>query len=954
MVSHDRNVQALMDARCLAWGVIYEIARGVTRGAWKWSDVTPEKLDRLKGTNVQSAYKVNTIIGDKPVPIQPPASDVWAEYDREEKAIKENLTRGLGLMGEWEGQRNWYGGSIQQRVRLVKNPTSSRLAYSFQLEKPEIRRSNRFSRFLGSRRMLQLSVPDDLLLREGDQLRGFLSGVKLVLCGRIYVPFHAKDNSLYMMESDEDYQRKPLPFYGDEHRLSFAEFVKWHNPLSLNSNQPISKWSTRWALGLSTSVPVLEFAPEDIFSIDDKSSQGKPPAAKCMTDGCGFINGAGLTQIMRIMEYPNRPTAVQGRIAGSKGMWVLHPDPSEQFADGPPKIWIRPSQDKIKLPPLALVDRAHLIFDLLAPSRTTIPSRISAQTIVNLSFNGVPNEVITSLMKEGLGEEVKSLTEWNGPDAMVSVWRAVERAGHVVHSRLRKRAAGQARALGLGRDRSEKDAEQDSDDDFGKEEASSPLSPGYDGQPSSVYESAMTLIQAGFHPINLQPLFDKLKIILTMVINQYVSSFHMPVQESADAYIIPDPFGVLKEGEIHFRSSESLTNPATGAQFDTVRGEVLVTAVSHPKLDNYYGVIVFSTKGDRSLASWLGGGDTVTLIWSKPLVDSFKNSPFTEELVGLLNAFESHVESVMDFDERVVTLSAGQAQKEFQTILLLGLAETKVGLYSKFHDLAAHKSCRFTTCLDSSKTGLRVRSEIFKKDHGAYASKAAYYMKKVETSDRFLVTNNTTYITKRHTSEPFILDVIVHEGLKLRDTHLNQYEKRGETLNRKLDKDLCKPFEDAEKRAVNAEKQGFPGLSHNLHEIKEHVDGVGIFWKRISAQSAREREGSPRKNSKHTSSQESSNDNYRKIASEFAKELPFKNGCHFSEGEIEKIKASYLYACTPYSSSPKAAFAAAHADLCNIKAQAARGITFTPQFAESFSITSSTIRVLTMLHNSEE
>lgn len=30
---------------------------------------------------------------------------------------------------------------------------------------------------------------------------------------------------------------------------------------------------------------------------------GKPPAEKIMTDGCGYISGAALTAIMRVMKY---------------------------------------------------------------------------------------------------------------------------------------------------------------------------------------------------------------------------------------------------------------------------------------------------------------------------------------------------------------------------------------------------------------------------------------------------------------------------------------------------------------------------------------------------------------------------------------------------------------------------------------------------------------------------
>jgi RNA-dependent RNA polymerase len=89
--------------------------------------------------------------------------------------------------------------------------------------------------------------------------------------------------------------------------------------------------------------------------------RGGSPAEKIVTDGCGFISGAGLTSIMRVMRYPARPTAVQGRIAGAKGMWVLHPDPGHQVADGQPRIWICDSQNKnkINLGPLGEIDAAH-------------------------------------------------------------------------------------------------------------------------------------------------------------------------------------------------------------------------------------------------------------------------------------------------------------------------------------------------------------------------------------------------------------------------------------------------------------------------------------------------------------------------------------------------------------------------------------------------------------------
>lgn len=41
--------------------------------------------------------------------------------------------------------------------------------------------------------------------------------------------------------------------------------------------------------------------------------------------------------------------------------------------------------------------------------------------------------------------------------------------------------------------------------------------------------------------------------------------------------IFLDPYGVLEEGQIHFRSSEPIINPSTGEQTDIILGDVLVS-----------------------------------------------------------------------------------------------------------------------------------------------------------------------------------------------------------------------------------------------------------------------------------------------------------------------------------------------------------------------------------------
>ncbi|KAG2358031.1 RNA dependent RNA polymerase-domain-containing protein [Suillus spraguei] len=950
-IAHCTKAQKLFDQYKLAWGTIFELARGITRGMWTFQDLTEHRLQKLKGSNAESAWKVATIMADKVPSAKGAPSELWLEYDREQLAIVENKGRGLGTMGQWEGKEHWYGGKIQQVARVVKAGTSFKL----ELEKPEIRRSHRFARFLGSRRIFQVRVPDNLTYdKVGSALREFLISSKFVLCGRVFVPFHAKEGSMYLLETNENIDRQTNLGDGDSHRLTLYQFVKWHNPLRLNRKQPISKWSTRWALGLSTSVPTIEFAPENIFFIGDQHAvdwgEGKPPAEKIMTDGCGYISGAALTAIMRVMKYSSRPTAVQGRIAGAKGMWVLHPNPAHQTPDGPPTIWIRDSQNKIKLGSLHKVDSAHRIFDLLAPSRVTGPSRLSSQTLVNLAHGRVPLPVLKELMADGLHEEVRQLTEWSGPDSMLMVWRAVEQVGRVVTSRLRRRIAGQARALGLGqlRPNDELAAGIDDCDDSGSvNRGRNPHS----GEPLTPHESVLELLQAGFHPLKLDRLFSKLEYVVTQVLDEYIEKFHIPVKESLEAYIIPDPYGVLEEGQIHFRSSELITDPESGTQMDIVTGSVLVwrnptrlpsdvqkvTAVSHPKLADYFDVIVFPVKGERSLASYLGGGDTVTVVWSKRLVENFHTSPLCTAPAGLTGDFEREVEHVEDFDTRVTSLSKKEAQIAFQKVLLLGLAETKIGLYSKFHDLAVYErgyasaaairlAYMFTTCLDASKTGLRVKAHVFEKDRKSCGNRKPYYMAALEQS------TEGQAISKRKDSTPYILDVLVDEGRRLRDDFLKQYSVLRSSSTNTTDHDLTSPYLSASHRATQASHAGLHVLQDNLNAVKVHVQRAHGNWQTAVVLQKKPSEGRGSSDPKSQAIQ--------KAVQLFARRLDLEVQI-FSDEDLKAIMASYAY-----SLSSTFGFSVAFAELCAIKARAQGAVLFADRFAEVMCIPNHILRAL--------
>lgn len=156
-----------------------------------------------------------------------------AEMDREQKAWLENRGRGLGLFGAWEGKEGWYGGRIQQIAMLRRRPGAK--GYNITLDRLQLGRSNRVTRFVGSRSILQVRIEQKLVREESSKLMDFLAR-RHILCGRVFHPFYAKENKVYLVECS-DHERTPKASEGDQYRLSWDKFIEWHNPFDLNAKQ---------------------------------------------------------------------------------------------------------------------------------------------------------------------------------------------------------------------------------------------------------------------------------------------------------------------------------------------------------------------------------------------------------------------------------------------------------------------------------------------------------------------------------------------------------------------------------------------------------------------------------------------------------------------------------------------------------------------------------------------
>ncbi|KAL5476512.1 hypothetical protein ACEPAI_3369 [Sanghuangporus weigelae] len=225
-----------------------------------------------------------------------------------------------------------------------------------------------------------------------------------------------------------------------------------------------------------------------------------------------------------------------------------------------------------------------------------------------MSDNGIKDNVFVDLMEAGLKAEIEPLTKWEGKSACILLAKAVEEAGRIMAARRLRGAGGEARLYSYVRDEDEEvDNDADNDSDLLVERDS------VSGLPVSLYEHARDLLLAGFAPSQSPVLREKLNTCIDP------HNFTGPVLVSRNPTMVPSD--VRK-----------------------------VTAVSHDRLIKYKDVIIFSTKGDRSLAIYLGGGDydgdTATVIAEPSIVSPFRNSELVLDPITVREAFEEEIEKV--------------------------------------------------------------------------------------------------------------------------------------------------------------------------------------------------------------------------------------------------------------------------------------------------------------------
>ncbi|EIW86830.1 hypothetical protein CONPUDRAFT_115565 [Coniophora puteana RWD-64-598 SS2] len=927
VIAHNGNLQKAFDARSICYGVQWLIAMLHTNGRKSYSDIRIPLLDQMKGTNCDVAPDaIRQLYGkltegselqntDSYFAKERAVTSPWKQLDLEEDYVsKVEIFEGFHRQSD-----GWYGGKVRFLCTLKENEsqklrpsTSPTARWKIILQRPETGPSSRFTRQFGSKNFIRVRI-ERRFLSHSEELRHFFSQ-RFLLCGVIYRAFYAKDGNVFLVATDETADGSHhLPLHARSiPPPSLADFLSWHNPIRFNAGQTLAKWTARFALGLSNSVPGLTLEQYNIFELPDT------PGPSDMTDGCGYINRAAMRKLREILPLESVPTAIQCRIAGAKGLLLMHPDDRENDATEP-KVWLRTSQIKIRYPSGQSLASGQRTIDVLRTSHMKTPSRLSPETIINLGENGVPHQIFVDLLKKSLDESVDPLLSWEGPKAMEQLWFNISQVGRVFAARLSREAGGEARVMGY----SAGDLEDDNEEDLDPVDPDAPRSAAWwadeiSGCPSSLEETAMALLDSGFTPQECPVLRDKLTAVVKSTVDRHVARYKLDVPMSCIAWMVPDPFGILAPDEVHIRSSQDNLLQKDGSKAQTVLGSVLltrhpcklptdvqkVTAVQRGELAGYTDVIVCSIQGDRRFADLLAGGDydgdKAIVIWEPTIINTFRNADlkFSKAPEDLMSHFLKENITVEQFLEGTDASGAGLVHG-MQIALLAGLEDSSaVGKYSNFHDIAIYElgythettirlAYMFCNVLDGAKTGLRVRPEVFTLDSARFVLRTLAW-KEVNKSRGVSTAASNSYPAKRAlNTRTFVMDVLLRKGKEYRDQKLAEMERKMKSfLSRKRDVTLSAPWEDAQHRA-NKLEQKYPGQSNPLREeldiIQHHVEQTYKLHKERVDETFSEKPITRRQ------------DILRSLSQQLAS-LPKPEDCLvLSAKEIARLRASCLY-----------------------------------------------------------
>lgn len=387
--------------------------------------------------------------------------------------------------------------------------------------------------------------------------------------------------------------------------VSLRDFLDFHAPFAANIQSTNHKLFARGKLGLSKTIPTVTLRQDQFRVVDDIRSRD----GKVMTDGCALMSASLGVAIHRCLNLAEVPSAYQGRIGGAKGVWLVDKRSSSATGLDDRDFWIeiRPSQLKILPHPVERECSDEIrTFEVSDWAKTLHPTALNNQLITVLHNGGVKRDTLgarlTTLTNDYFDELRESL-EKNDP-LLTRVW-------------LQKHHSGKG---------------QRPDFHF------------IGGRPLARIDQIKTYLDVGFSLREHNLLHELVSETFKSYLNDFVEKPRIELPQSTFAFMVPDFWGILQEGEVQLCLGRGWVEPETGiesAAVADVDGLVARNPANHPsdvqrvrfvhkpELAGYSNVIFFPTTGDRPLADLLSGGDydgdQAFVCWDREIVESFQN-----------------------------------------------------------------------------------------------------------------------------------------------------------------------------------------------------------------------------------------------------------------------------------------------------------------------------------------
>lgn len=584
--------------------------------------------------------------------------------------------------------------------------------------------------------------------------------------------------------------------------MTLVSLIEWHMPEDANISQPDCKLFQRFSLGLSKTFATAVLRPSQVLPLKD--APGRP----VMNDGCALMSRGLANDICDSLGISNTPSSFQGRIAGAKGLWMVDRHRSPVSDDD---IWIQVSDSQLKIKPhpnlwQEPIDQEQLTFEVVKWSKPLHPVGLNVQLLGILEHGG------GRPMKEYISELTRA-----GIQALYQDFADVLQSNSSVLCRglaQKMRPATDARRL--------------------------------EQWMMNETECIVRFAEAGFAPQTFYPLRKRLRKCLNRLLDRYVEELHIEVPLSTYAFCIADPYGILKEDEVHFGFSGNWSH----GDFDDnlLDGlDVLVgrlpahlpsdiqrrRAVWKPELRHFKDVIVFPTQGDVPLAHMLSGGDydgdTPWICWDQNMVRSFRNSDmqtsaddYPPEYFGLTQHSTpmQEVHSTDDFLKGAFTFNLtlsnlGRCTAEHERI---AYDEPESINSSKAKELA----CLLSHLVDGRKGGLHLSEHAWQQ-----------YRKTISPFARSLPAyRNPERKYKRSNIIDYLKFVVAAQEKHVVLEQLEKAFPEAESFYN-IDEDLAQPWTKAVTIANSDKQPGGQGqrLHEALVEIAEQVKKRFLQWK---------------------------------------------------------------------------------------------------------------------------